>query len=126
MTTNPASESRLPFPRPEVSREATADFAYGGVSIRQGTTLHLLSGVAATQPEVFAPGFDITAERKRHFGFGGGIHHSLGHAIARSDMSVSLTVLPPLIRNPHADGPAAWLPDSGNTGPLNLPIAFDS
>jgi hypothetical protein len=41
-------------------------------------------------------------------------------------MSVALTVLPPLIRNPHADGPAAWLPDSSNTGPLNPPIAFDS
>ncbi|MGF1631738.1 MAG: cytochrome P450 [Kiloniellaceae bacterium] len=109
-----------------VSREATADFTYGGVAIRQGTTLHLLSGVAATQPGVFAPGFDIAAERKRHFGFGGGIHHCLGHAIARSDMSVALTVLPPRLRNPRADGPAEWLPDSGNTGPLNLPIAFDS
>lgn len=109
-----------------VTREATADFDYGGVRIKNGTTLHLLSGVAATQPEVFAPGFDITAERKRHFGFGGGIHHCLGHAIARSDMSVALTLLPPRLKNPRADGPAEWLPDSGNTGPLSLPIAFDA
>jgi cytochrome P450 len=109
-----------------VSRETTADFTYGGIAIERGTTLHLLSGVAATQPEIFAPGFDITADRKRHFGFGGGIHHCLGHAIARSDMAVALTVLPPLLSNPRADGTAEWLPDSGNTGPLSLPIAFDS
>ena len=109
-----------------VSREATADFSYGGIDIKTGTTLHLLSGVAATQPEVFEPGFDITAERKRHFGFGGGIHHCLGHAIARSDMSVALSILPPRLRNPRAGGPSEWLPDSGNTGPLSLPIVFDA
>ena len=109
-----------------VSREATADFTYGGIEIKNGTTLHLLSGVAATQPEVFAPGFAITAARKRHFGFGGGIHHCLGHAIARSDMAVALTLLPPRLKNPRPDGPAEWLPDSGNTGPLTLPIVFDA
>jgi len=109
-----------------VTREATADFEYGGVAIKNGTTLHLLSGVAGTQPEVFTPGFDITAQRKKHFGFGGGIHHCLGHAIARSDMSVAMTILPPRLKNPRADGPAEWLPDSGNTGPLTLPIAFEA
>lgn len=108
-----------------VSREATEDFSYGGLEIKRGTTLHLLSGVAATQPEVFAPGFDISAERKRHFGFGGGIHHCLGHAIARSDMAVALTILPPRLKNPRLDGEPEWLPDSGNTGPHSLPIAYD-
>jgi cytochrome P450 len=108
-----------------VTREAVEDFDYGGIAIPRGTTLHLLSVASGTDPSVFAEGFDITAERKRHYGFGGGIHHCLGHAIARSDMSVAMTILPPRLKTPRPDGPAEWLPDSGNTGPISLPIAFD-
>ncbi|MEM1385852.1 MAG: cytochrome P450 [Pseudomonadota bacterium] len=108
-----------------VTREAVEDLTYRGVTIRKGTTLHLLSGVSGTDRDVFAPGFDITADRKRHFGFGGGIHHCLGHAIARSDMAVALTILPRRMANPRPDGPGTWLPDSGNTGPISLPIRFD-
>ncbi|MEM9784023.1 MAG: cytochrome P450 [Pseudomonadota bacterium] len=108
-----------------VTREAVDDLTYQGLEIRKGTTLHLLSGAAGTDDEVYEPGFDITAERKRHFGFGGGVHHCLGHAIARSDMSVALTILPRRIARPAANGTATWLPDSGNTGPITLPIRFD-
>ena len=72
-----------------------------------------------------AAGFDITAgERRPHFGFGGGIHYCLGHYVARTDMCEALTVLARRLREPRPAGPAAWLPDSGNTGPVRLPIAF--
>jgi cytochrome P450 len=70
-------------------------------------------------------GFDITAgERRPHFGFGGGIHYCLGHYVARTDMCEALTVLARRLREPRPGGQAAWLPDSGNTGPVRLPIAF--
>lgn len=108
-----------------VTREAVRDFDYNGLPIRTGTTLHLISEAAGTDPEIFAAGFDITAERQRHFGFGGGIHHCLGHAVARSDMAVALTVLPSRLKSIRAAGEGTWLPDSGNTGPVSLPIAFD-
>jgi cytochrome P450 len=109
-----------------VTREAIEDFDYNGLTIQKGTTLHLLSEAAGTDPDVFPPGFDITAERERHFGFGGGPHHCLGHAIARSDMAVALTILPSRMRNIRANGEATYLPDSGNTGPVSLPVAFDT
>jgi cytochrome P450 len=108
-----------------VTREAIDDFVYNGLTIKKGTTLHLLSEAAGTDPNVFPPGFDITAERERHFGFGGGPHHCLGHAIARSDMAVAFTILPARMRNLRAGGPATYLPDSGNTGPVSLPVRFD-
>lgn len=108
-----------------VTREAVEDLTYQGLTIPRGTTLHLLSGAAGTDEDVFEAGFDITAERKRHFGFGGGIHHCLGHAIARSDMSVALSVLPKRLARPVAAGEATWLPDSGNTGPVSLPVRFE-
>jgi len=108
-----------------VTREAIEDFDYNGLTIAKGTTLHLLSEAAGTDPDVFEAGFDITAERQRQFGFGGGPHHCLGHAIARSDMSVALSILPRRMRNLRSDGAATYLPDSGNTGPVSLPVAFD-
>jgi cytochrome P450 len=127
-----------------VTREATADFAFDGLAIKAGTTIHLFCESAGTDPGdaseagtgpagaggagsgAAAAGFDITAgERRPHFGFGGGIHYCLGHYVARTDMCEALTVLARRLREPRPAGPAAWLPDSGNTGPVRLPIAFE-
>jgi len=107
-----------------VTREVLEDFEYEGVPLEAGTTVHLYSESAGTDPRVFAGGFDITAERKPHFGFGGGAHHCLGHFVARSDMSEALPLLARRMRDPHALPGATWLPDSGNTGPIQLPIGF--
>jgi cytochrome P450 len=109
-----------------VTREATEDFVYRDLELRQGTTIHLFSESAGTDPRVFAPGFDIAAERKPHFGFGGGVHHCLGHFIARADMTEALKVLARRINDPRYDGEPTWLPDSGNTGAVKLPIAFEA
>ncbi len=108
-----------------VTREATVDLEFRGLSIPKGTTLHLFTEAAGTDPAVFTPGFDIAAKRKPHFGFGGGIHHCLGHAIARVDMTEALKMLSQRLRNIAYDGEPKWLPDSGNTGPIALPLRFD-
>jgi cytochrome P450 len=108
-----------------VTRSAMEDFTYKDLDIKAGTTLHLLAESAGTDPDAFEPGFDITAKRKQHFGFGAGMHHCLGHFIARGDMTEALKLLAQRIKNPRYDGEQKWLPDSGNTGPVVLPIAFD-
>ena len=110
-----------------VTREAWDDFEYEGLLIEKGTTLHMISESAGTDPEIFDPvAFDITnQDRPRNFGFGGGIHHCLGHAIARADMTVAFKMLPQRMRNIRKNGEGHFLPDSGNTGPISLPIAFD-
>ena len=107
-----------------VTREVIEDFEYEGVLLRAGTTVHLYSESAGTDPRVFEPGFDITAERKPHFGFGGGVHYCLGHFVARADMSEALPLLARRMRDPHELPGATWLPDSGNTGPNTLPVGF--
>lgn len=107
-----------------VTREVVEDFEYEGLTLTAGTTVHLYSESAGTDPRVFEPGFDITAERKPHFGFGGGVHHCLGHFVARSDMSEALPLLARRLLDPHELPGATWLPDSGNTGPNTLPIGF--
>jgi cytochrome P450 len=108
-----------------VTREALEDFTYNGVEFKEGTTIHLFTESAGTDPSVFAPGFDITVNRRQHYGFGGGIHHCLGAFIARGDMAEALKLLARRIRNPAYEGGPVWLPDSGNTGPIKLPIKFD-
>jgi cytochrome P450 len=108
-----------------ITREALEDFTYNGLEIRKGTTVHLFSESAGTDPRVFTPGFDIAETRKPHFGFGGGTHHCLGHFIARGDMTEALKLLARRIKSPAYDGEPTWLPDSGNTGAITLPMTFD-
>lgn len=107
-----------------VTREVIEDFEFQGVELKAGTTVHLWAESAGTDPRVFTPGVDITAERKPHFGFGGGLHYCLGHFVARADMSEALPLLARRMLDPVELPGATWLPDSGNTGPINLPIAF--
>lgn len=108
-----------------VTREALEDFEFQGVHIAQGTTIHLLSGLAGTDATDGADvSFDITAQHRSHFGFGGGVHHCLGHFIARSDMSEALPLLARRLTGPQRAPGDKWLPDSGNTGPSVLPITF--
>ncbi|GAA3524102.1 cytochrome P450 [Nocardioides daeguensis] len=107
-----------------VTREVLEDFEFEGLELTAGTTVHLYSESAGTDPRVFTGGFDITAERKPHFGFGGGAHHCLGHFVARSDMSEALPLLARRMPDIRILAGDSWLPDSGNTGPVRLPIGF--
>lgn len=110
-----------------VTREAVEDFEYQGLRIARGATLHLFSQSACSDPSAFPdPEFDIAAQRKTHFGFGGGIHHCLGNFIARADMQVAFEALSRKVSNIRYDGEPVFLPDSGNTGPLTLPIKFEA
>jgi cytochrome P450 len=108
-----------------VTREAAEDFEFQGLAIEEGTTIHLFSQSAGSDPRTFGQaGFDIAADRPPHFGFGGGIHHCLGHFVARADMSAALPLLAQRLHEPRLAGRAAFLPESGNTGAIRLPIAF--
>ncbi len=110
-----------------VTREACEDFEFEDLPIAAGTTLHLLTESAGTDPQRFgeAP-FEISVKRPRHFGFGAGIHHCIGHYLARTDMAEALPLLAQRLHNLRLDGEVRSLPPSGNTGPVNLPLAFDS
>jgi cytochrome P450 len=53
------------------------------------------------------------------------MHHCLGHFVARMDMTIALKTLSQRLKNVRVKGHDEWLPDSGNTGPVRLPLAFD-
>ena len=107
------------------TREAVEDFEFGGIQIRRGETVHMLVHASARDPAICEdPRFDITAKRKMHFGFGGGAHHCLGEFVARTDMASALAALSRTLDTFWYDGEPEWLPDSGNTSPVRLPIAY--
>jgi len=110
-----------------VTREALQDVDLFGLPVAAGEIVQVLSHASGTDPRAMGadPGFDITAtDRPPHSGFGGGVHHCLGHFVARTDMSVALPLLAQRMPDLEADGPGEWLPVSGNTGPVRFPLRF--
>lgn len=108
------------------TREATEQIEISGRTIAKGTVLHLLIHASARDPEICDnPAFDITVPRRQHFGFGGGAHHCIGHFVARTDMAAALTALRETFATIAYDGTPEWMPDSGNTGPIKLPIKYE-
>ena len=52
-------------------REATEDLEFKGLAIKNGTTLHLFSESAETDPATFPDAeFNVTVSQKRNFGLG--------------------------------------------------------
>lgn len=109
-----------------ITREAVTDVDLGdGLVLAEGDIVQVLSHSAGTDPRAQPdPAFDITVEHPMHMGFGGGVHHCLGHWVARMDMAVALPVLAARMPDARPDGPGEWLPMSGNTGAVRYPIAF--
>jgi cytochrome P450 len=110
-----------------VTREAIEDVELFGLAIPAGGVVQVLSHASGTDPRVVGerPGIDLTVtERPVHSGFGAGVHHCLGHLVARTDMSVALPLLARRMPDLAADGPGEWLPVSGNTGPVRFPLRF--
>lgn len=108
-----------------VTREALTDVDLFGLHIPRGGIVQVLSHSAGTDPNVFTePEVDITVEKPPHLGFGAGVHHCLGHFVARTDMAVALPLLAQRMPDARPDGPGRWLPISGNTGALEFPIRF--
>ncbi len=109
------------------TRRAKEDILYGGPAIETGETVHIFSYPANTDPRAGGnqPTVDITAERPQHFGFGSGVHHCLGHFLAKLDMAVAVPLLARRLRNPRLNGAVVSMPAAGTTGLVELPIAFD-
>ncbi len=108
------------------TREAVEDVEQDGITIRAGQTVHILAHATATDPLIGDwQGFDVRAPRKSHFGFGGGAHHCLGQFVARTDMACAMRVLLTNWKTVRLIGSPRYLPESGNTSPVELTIEPD-
>lgn len=108
-----------------VTRETTEDIRFRDLDIPVGTTLHMMVHASARDPSICDdPAFDISATRRKHFGFGGGAHHCIGHLVARTDLAAAFRELRKVFVTVEYDREPVWRPDSGNTGPVSLPIKY--
>ncbi len=64
----------------------------GGVTMAEGTYLHLCIGAANRDPAEFAEPdrFDIARQPNRHLAFGGGPHICLGNSLARMEGAIAI------------------------------------
>jgi cytochrome P450 len=108
---------------PLISRVAHEDVTHRDLTIPAGSRIVLLLGAANRDPAVFdeAP-FDVDAERARHVTFGGGVHHCVGHLLARAELAEALRVLPAMLTDVRISGPVSWRPPTGICGPVRLPL----
>jgi cytochrome P450 len=58
--------------------------------------------------------------------FGGGVHYCLGANLARRELAEALNVLAARLLNPRIAGPVPWKPMMSLSGPISLPIEFDT
>jgi cytochrome P450 len=110
---------------PAILRLALEDVSYRDLEISAGTLVTLLVAAANTDPDAFgeAP-FDLTAPRPRQLTFGGGVHHCVGHLLARAEMEEALPRLAATFTDVRITGPVQWRPPTGISGPSTLPLTF--
>ena len=110
-------------------RAAATDVELGGLTIPADTLIVVNSAAANRDPAVYDdPGrLDITRDAPAPMlTFGGGVHYCLGSHLARAELVEALTVITRRMPNARRTGPAPWKPLTGISGPVTLPIEFDT
>jgi cytochrome P450 len=120
---------RWESPLTAISRISTRDVEVDGVTIPEGSGVHVCTGAANHDPTHWrdAEQFDIFREQRANLAFGFGQHVCLGMHLARMEMSVALGEvldrLPNLRLDPDADG--VRITGLGFRAPNHLPVLFD-
>ncbi|HET6793363.1 MAG TPA: cytochrome P450 [Acidimicrobiales bacterium] len=83
---------RLAGPAKSMARKVSEPFEWEGHRLRRGDTVFLCIGAANRDPAVFAEPdrMDLDRHPNPHMGFGWGLHHCLGAALARMEAAVAL------------------------------------
>jgi cytochrome P450 len=93
----PSIEELLRFTSPVqlTGRIPTRETEIGGRTVLPGQQIVALIGAANRDPEQFPDPdtLDVARQPNRHIGFGGGIHHCLGAALARAEAQVAIASL---------------------------------
>lgn len=78
-----------------IHRKARVDHESNGQQIKAGDIVYLMIGAANWDPTIFEQPekLDFTKKRKPPLTFAPGVHHCLGHALAKMEISVALKAL---------------------------------
>jgi cytochrome P450 len=110
-------------------RLVAQDAELDGYLFPAGTMVLVNTAAANRDPAVYddPDRVDITREGAPPIlTFGGGAHYCLGANLARREIAEALNVLAGRLRNPRTAGPVPWKPMVSLSGPISLPIEFDT
>ncbi|WP_194238354.1 cytochrome P450 [Streptomyces spongiae] len=119
--------SRLHSPVPMITRQALHDFKYAGVTVAEGTNIHLLWIFGNRDPSVFDDPHAFRLERdqrSRQFSFGGGSYICAGRNLVRMVCEVFLGYLAANRVQLDQAGEVEWDADSKH-GVAHLPVHLE-
>ena len=107
-------------------RTATVDVELGGQLIRAGEKTTHWYPSANRDDAVFDDPFrfDVARDPNPHVAFGGGLHHCLGAALARTEIRVMLEELLDRFSDFELAGPVEWGRSNKHTSIRHLPITL--
>jgi cytochrome P450 len=117
---------RFEGPAKVMTRKATEDRTWCGVDIGERDTVYLVILAANRDPAVFADpdAFDVTRDPNPHFGFGWGLHHCLGAALARLEARIALRRLFERFPNLYLTDSVRWGGGVIGRGVLSVPVSI--
>jgi cytochrome P450 len=107
------------------SRVVAEDFEWHGRQLARGDLVYLMLNAANRDPDAFTDPDEIRFDRprKQNMVFGPGLHHCIGHHLARMQLEVALSVLySPHPRIEVLDLAPSWTPNPLTRNVTELPV----
>jgi cytochrome P450 len=107
-------------------RYATEDVRVGDVLVRAGEPVVVAIGAANRDGLRFSDPDTLRVDRpvSQHLGFGHGVHHCLGAALARAELQEALRVLLSELPGLHLAGDIEWKTEMIVRGPVRMPVGW--
>jgi cytochrome P450 len=108
------------------ARYATEDVQVGDVLVREGEPVIVAIGAANRDALRFPEPDKLQVESPpaQHLGFGHGVHHCLGAALARMELQEALRVLLSELPELHLAGDVVWKTEMLVRGPVTMPVGW--
>ncbi len=107
-------------------RYATEDVQVGDVLVKAGEPVIVAIGAANRDGLRFSDPNTLHVENppEQHLGFGHGVHHCLGAALARMELQEALGVLLAELPGIHVAGDIVWKSQMLVRGPMTMPVGW--
>jgi cytochrome P450 len=119
----------VPIVRSGLERVATEDVVLSGVTVPAGSTVLPIVNAAHFDPALTddPTTLDVTRAPTAHLGFGHGVHHCVGAALGRLELTIALRTLVtelPGLRLAVPESELAWKEGLITRGPVQLPVTW--
>ncbi|MBB4904357.1 cytochrome P450 [Actinophytocola algeriensis] len=107
-------------------RYAVEDVRVGDVLVRAGEPVVVAIGAANRDAIRFDDADELRVDRPpaQHLGFGHGVHHCLGAALARMELQEALRALLVELPDLHVAGDIQWKTEMLVRGPVTMPVGW--